>query len=151
ISIRALVLCSLISQRATCLMSTRREGRRESSRADGCRVHRKGSTGDRGVTTGVSAANKTRGRGQLVQVALSDANAFAIDQKSQVTSCYFQNCRTGLSEAVRASLPGMKKFANTIGDMGKSLTAALWAHGPAGPASAKTASSDTVVPARDEQ
>jgi len=24
----------------------------------------------------------------------SDANAFAIDQKSQVTSCYFQNCRT---------------------------------------------------------
>jgi multidrug resistance efflux pump len=95
--------------------------------------------------------NKTRGRGQLVHVALSDANAFAIDQKSQVTSCYFQNCRTGLSEAVRASLPGMKKFANTIGDMGKSLTAALWAYGPAGPASAKTASSDTVVPARDEQ
>jgi len=62
--------------------------------------------------------NKTRGRGQLVQVALSDANAFAIDQKSQVTSCYFQNCRTGLSEAVRASTPAMKKFANAIGEMG---------------------------------
>jgi multidrug resistance efflux pump len=62
--------------------------------------------------------NKTRGRGQLVQVALPDSNAFAIDQKSQITSCYFQNCRTGLSEAVRASIPGMKKFAYAIGEMG---------------------------------
>jgi multidrug resistance efflux pump len=62
--------------------------------------------------------NKTRGRGQLVHVALSDGNAFAIDQKSQITSCYFQNCRTGLSEAVRASIPAIKKFANGIGEMG---------------------------------
>ena len=54
----------------------------------------------------------------MVQVALSDANTFAIDQKSQITSCYFQNCRTGLSEAVRASIPAMKKFANAIGEMG---------------------------------
>jgi multidrug resistance efflux pump len=83
--------------------------------------------------------NKTRGRGQLVQVALSDANAFAIDQKSQITSCYFQNCRTGLSEAVRASIPGMKKFANTMTDIVKGSIAALSAHGAASPAFAETA------------
>jgi hypothetical protein len=80
-----------------------------------------------------------------VQVALSDANAFAIDQKSQVTSCYFQNCRTGLSEAVRASIPGMKKFANTISDIAKSSIVALSAHGAASPASAETASGDPLV------
>ena len=57
-----------------------------------------------------------------MQVALSDGNAFAIDQKSQVTSCYFQNCRTGLSEAVRASIPAMKKFSNAIGEMGDRAT-----------------------------
>jgi hypothetical protein len=55
--------------------------------------------------------NKTRGRGQLVQVALPDSNTFAIDQKSQITSCYFQSCGTGLSEAVRAGIPKMKEFA----------------------------------------
>jgi hypothetical protein len=33
-------------------------------------------------------------------------------EKSQITGCYFQNCRTGLSEAFRASFPEMKKFAN---------------------------------------
>src|SRR5262245_15031190 len=62
--------------------------------------------------------NKTRGRGQLVQVALPDGNAFAIDQKSQITSCYFQNCRTGLPEAVRASIPKLKQFTNAVGEMG---------------------------------
>jgi hypothetical protein len=84
--------------------------------------------------------NKTRGRGQLVQVALPDSNAFAIDQKSQITSCYFQNCRTSLSEAVRASIPKMKEFANAIGELegrAKTLVAALLAQGAAGPASAK--------------
>ena len=99
-------------------------------------------TGCRPLPPEFQLPNKTRGRGQLVQVALSGANAFAIDQKRQVTSCYFQNCRTGLSEAVRAGFPGMKKFANAIGDMGRSLTAAPWAHGPASPASAETASGD---------
>jgi multidrug resistance efflux pump len=50
--------------------------------------------------------NKVRGRGQLVRVAIPDNDAsFAIDQKSVVTSCYFQNCGTGLGEAVRASIP----------------------------------------------
>jgi multidrug resistance efflux pump len=77
--------------------------------------------------------NKTRGRGQLVQVTIPDGNAFAIDQKSQITSCYFQNCRTGLSEAVRASIPGIKKFANAIGEMGDQAKKII------APASAKAA------------
>ena len=77
--------------------------------------------------------NKVRGRGQLVRVSLSDGNTFAIDQKSQITSCYFQNCRTGLSEAVRASIPGIKKFANAIGEMGD------WAKKIIAPASAEAA------------
>jgi multidrug resistance efflux pump len=86
--------------------------------------------------------NKTRGRGQLVQVGLPDSNAFAIDQKSQITSCYFQNCRTGLSEAVRASIPRMKEFANIIGEIGgraKTLVVTLLAQGASGPASAEAA------------
>jgi multidrug resistance efflux pump len=86
--------------------------------------------------------NKTRGRGQLVQVGLPDSNAFAIDQKSQISSCYFQNCRTGLSEAVRASIPRMKEFANIISEIGgraKTLAVALLAQGASGPASAEAA------------
>ncbi len=62
--------------------------------------------------------NKTRGRGQLVQVALPDGNVFAIDQKSQITNCYLQNCRTGLFEAMRAGIPAMKNFANAVGEIG---------------------------------
>jgi multidrug resistance efflux pump len=83
--------------------------------------------------------NKTRGRGQLVQVALPDNNPFAIDQKSQITSCYFQNCRTGLSEAVRASISKMREFANMIGEVGgraKTHVVAL-ARGASVPASAE--------------
>jgi multidrug resistance efflux pump len=91
--------------------------------------------------------NKTRGRGQLVQVAVPDSNTFAIDQKSQITSCYFQNCRTSLSEAVRAGIPKMKEFANAIGELGgraKTLVVALFAQGAPGPASAEAANAPHV-------
>jgi multidrug resistance efflux pump len=86
--------------------------------------------------------NKVRGRGQLVRVSLSDGNTFAIDQKSQITSCYFQNCRAGVSEVVRASIPKMKEFANAIGEIGgkaKTFVVALLAQGAAGPVSAEAA------------
>ena len=90
----------------------------------------------RGVTAGISAAQQDARTWTIGAGGALGCECLAIDQKSQVTSCYFHNCRTGLSEAVRASFPEMKKFANAIGNMGRNLTAALWAHGPASPASA---------------
>jgi multidrug resistance efflux pump len=50
--------------------------------------------------------NRVRGRGQLVRVALSDHQNFAVDQKIHLTSCYLESCRLGVSEVIQAVIPG---------------------------------------------
>ena len=65
--------------------------------------------------------NKTRGRGQLVRVALADGDAFAIDQTTRVTGCYFENCRAGLSGAIKSALPDLQKLVHWTAEIGRGL------------------------------
>ncbi len=50
--------------------------------------------------------NRVRGRGQLVRIELSEANNFAIDQKVEVTACYFDKCAGPVSGMIKAMTPG---------------------------------------------
>jgi multidrug resistance efflux pump len=61
--------------------------------------------------------NRARGRGQLVRIALLDKAQFPIDQKAHVTGCLFENCKTGVSGAVKAATPALRSFADTAGRM----------------------------------
>ncbi len=86
--------------------------------------------------------NRVRGRGQLVRIALLDKADFAIDQKARVTGCWFESCRAGLSEAVKAAAPTLQSFADAAGRMGSSLknfAVALFKDAIARPAVAETA------------
>ncbi|MEI9900871.1 MAG: HlyD family efflux transporter periplasmic adaptor subunit [Hyphomicrobium sp.] len=51
--------------------------------------------------------NRVRGRGQLVRVALSARENFAVDEKIHLTSCYLNSCRLGVPEIIQAALPGI--------------------------------------------
>jgi multidrug resistance efflux pump len=86
--------------------------------------------------------NRVRGRGQLVRIALLDKGEFAIDQKARVTGCWFESCRAGLSQATRAVVPPLRRFADAASRMGssvKSFAVALWWDAIARSASAETA------------
>jgi len=56
--------------------------------------------------------NRVRGRGQLVRVALTGPENFAVDQKVELTSCYLENCRLGVSELVQAAVTRLQ--GNTL-------------------------------------
>ncbi len=54
--------------------------------------------------------NRLRGRGQLVRIELSELNNFAIDQKVEVTTCYFDKCGGPMSGMIKAMTPGEDPF-----------------------------------------
>src|SRR5262245_15624344 len=86
--------------------------------------------------------NRARGRGQLVRIALPGKAEFAMDQKGHVSGCLFENCKTGVSGAVKAATPALQRFADTAGRMIgglKDLAVALGRDAIATPASAETA------------
>jgi len=58
--------------------------------------------------------NKVRGRGQLVRVTLSPQHRFAVAEKIQVTGCYLENCRMGLSDIIRQALPHLREVGSKI-------------------------------------
>lgn len=58
--------------------------------------------------------NRVRGRGQLVRVALSDRENFAVDEKIHLTSCYLESCRLGVSEMIQAALPGIARSKRNL-------------------------------------
>lgn len=51
--------------------------------------------------------NRVRGRGQLVRVAISGGENFAVDEKIQITSCLLNGCRIGVREVIQAAFPGI--------------------------------------------
>ena len=59
--------------------------------------------------------NRARGRGQLVRIALLDKAEFPIDQKAHVSGCLFENCKTGVSGAVKGATLVLRGFAETAG------------------------------------
>ena len=59
--------------------------------------------------------NRARGRGQLVRIALLDKIEFPIDQKAHVSGCLFENCKSGVSGAVKAATLVLRGFAETAG------------------------------------
>jgi multidrug resistance efflux pump len=58
--------------------------------------------------------NRARERGQTVRVALSDDSHFAVDEKVRLTSCYFSDCRSGISTTVREALPNLRRVGTQI-------------------------------------
>lgn len=52
--------------------------------------------------------NRVRGRGQVVRVALSDDNSFAVDETIELTSCHLNGCRLGVRGILEAALPGLR-------------------------------------------
>jgi multidrug resistance efflux pump len=56
--------------------------------------------------------NRVRGRGQLVRIELSEKNNFAIDQKVEVTTCYFDGCRARVSGMVKSVAAGLRNIFN---------------------------------------
>jgi len=52
--------------------------------------------------------NRVRGRGQVVRVALSEDDGFAVDEKINVTSCHLKDCRFGVRGLLEAALPGLR-------------------------------------------
>jgi hypothetical protein len=86
--------------------------------------------------------NRARGRGQLVRIALPGKAEFAMDQKAHVSGCLFENCKTGVSAAVKAATPALQRFADTAGRMIgglKDFAVALGRDAITTPASAETA------------
>jgi multidrug resistance efflux pump len=61
--------------------------------------------------------NRTRGRGQLVRIALLDKVEFPIDQKAHVAGCMFDSCKRGVSGAVGAATPALRSVADAAGRM----------------------------------
>ena len=55
--------------------------------------------------------NRARGRGQLARVALLDPENFAVDEKVQLTSCYLGGCRVGVTDIIKATVPGLVRSA----------------------------------------
>jgi multidrug resistance efflux pump len=57
--------------------------------------------------------NRVRGRGQLVRVALSDRENFAVDEKIRLTRCYLNGCRLWYPNH-QAALPGIVRFQRNL-------------------------------------
>jgi multidrug resistance efflux pump len=56
--------------------------------------------------------NRVRGRGQLVRVAISGGENFAVDEKIQITNCLLNGCRIGVREMIQAAFPGTRRSRN---------------------------------------
>lgn len=52
--------------------------------------------------------NRVRGRGQVVRVAISGDDDFAVDETINITSCHLSTCRLGVRGILEAALPGLR-------------------------------------------
>jgi multidrug resistance efflux pump len=62
--------------------------------------------------------NRVRGRGQLVRIALTDSNNFAIDQKVEVSTCSLGKCGFHVTDMVKSLVPTLWNVAGTFRKVG---------------------------------